>query len=119
MKATERRQAILELLCERKTEKLENMAYEFSVSVTTIWRDVQELSLSYPIYTVGGTWGGVYIDKDYVAGRQYLSEKQENLLLRLMENVEYEDKCELQKILNKFCKTVENKKYIKRRDSNG
>lgn len=51
MKALERRQALLELLCERRYEKMANLAFEFGVSRQTIQNDVLELSLSYPIYT--------------------------------------------------------------------
>ena len=56
MTATERRQAILEALCERRRETVENLAYEFSVSTRTIKRDILELSLSYPVYTVSGRY---------------------------------------------------------------
>ena len=47
MKALERRQRILETLCERRYEKVENLAFEFSVNESTVRRDIQELSLSY------------------------------------------------------------------------
>jgi DeoR/GlpR family transcriptional regulator of sugar metabolism len=48
--ALERREAILEVLIERKNEKMINIAYEFSVSKRTIEQDILVLSLSYPIY---------------------------------------------------------------------
>ena len=51
MNALERRQMILELLCERRHEKMINLAFEFGVSRRTICRDIEVLSLSYPIYT--------------------------------------------------------------------
>ena len=61
MKANERRQALLEHLCEVRQSTLENLAFHFSVSLSTIRRDVLELSLSYPVYTVCGKYdGGVY-----------------------------------------------------------
>ena len=47
MKANERRQALLEHLCEVRQSTLENLAFHFSVSLSTIRRDVLELSLSY------------------------------------------------------------------------
>ena len=66
MKAIERRMAILETLCERKFDKVENLAFEFNVSEWTIRQDILELSLSYPIYTKTGKYGGgVYIAEDY------------------------------------------------------
>ena len=73
MKATERRQAILEALCERRQDKIENLAFEFDVTERTIRNDVLELSLTYPIYTVAGRYNsGVFIADDYYLGKQYL-----------------------------------------------
>lgn len=83
MKALERRQALLELLCERRYEKMANLAFEFGVSRQTIQNDVLELSLSYPIYTSVGNNGGVYVQEDYYLGKTYLSDAQEELLKRL------------------------------------
>ena len=54
MKATERRQAILDALVFRREDTVENLAHEFGVSERTIQRDVAELSLSYPIESVAG-----------------------------------------------------------------
>ena len=54
MRATERRQALLEIICERRHEKMDNLAFELGVSRKTIIRDVLELSISYPIYTAAG-----------------------------------------------------------------
>ena len=66
MRATERRQALLELLCERRHETMENLAFEFGVSRYTIMRDVLELSISYPVYTVSGRHeSGVFVEDDY------------------------------------------------------
>lgn len=43
MKAIERRQAMLELLCERRHEKIENIAFEFGVSRKTVMHDVSSI----------------------------------------------------------------------------
>ena len=80
MNALERRQAILELLCERRFEKMENLAFEFSVHECTIRRDIQELSLSYPLYTKTGTYGGVYVMDGFNLRTKYLNIKQKELL---------------------------------------
>ena len=50
--ALERRQEILEVLCERRHESVENLATEFGVNERTIRRDLEYMTLSYPIYTV-------------------------------------------------------------------
>ena len=61
MTASERRQAILELLCQRRRETRENLAFEFGVSKRTIEYDVLQLSLAYPIYTTQGNGGGIHV----------------------------------------------------------
>ena len=104
MKALERRQALLELLCERRYEKMANLAFEFGVSRQTIQNDVLELSLSYPIYTSVGNSGGVYVQEDYYLGKTYLSYAQEELLKRLYSTCNDADKKTLQSIIKKFGK---------------
>ena len=76
LSANERRMQILEVLCERKFETIDNLMFEFSASRATIKRDIQELILSYPVYTVQGHGGGVRIDDGYRLGMKYFSEKQ-------------------------------------------
>ena len=49
MTAIERRQAILEVLSVRRYETRYNLAFEFSVNEKTIRRDIEILSLDYPI----------------------------------------------------------------------
>ena len=63
--ALERRQEILEVLCERRRESVENLATEFGVNERTIRRDIEYMTLSYPIYTVPGKGGGVYVSDGY------------------------------------------------------
>ena len=102
MRALERRQAILELLCERRTEKIENLAFEFSVNECTIRRDILELSLSYPIYTRTGIYGGVYVDKDYYFGKQYLRSEEKELLESLSSSVGEDQRKILESIIKRF-----------------
>ena len=103
MKALERRQALIELLCERRYEKISNLAFEFGVSWRTICRDIQELSLSYPIYTdCSRGKAGVYIEEGYYLGKQYLREDEEELIQKLISNSTGEDRTRLIKILKRF-----------------
>ena len=103
MKALERRQAILELLCERRSDTFENLAFEFSVSKMTIYRDVLELSLSYPIYTKSGRHeGGVYVAEDYYLGKQYLRSEEKELLEQLSLSLGDDQKKTLQSIIRRF-----------------
>ena len=56
-KTVERRQMILEVLCERRFERIDNLAFEFKVNRRTIRRDIEILSITFPFYTTKGTGG--------------------------------------------------------------
>ena len=103
MKASDRREAILRIMCKRRHETVSNLAFEFDVCARTILRDVHELSLSYPIYTVcGKSYGGVYVEEDYYLGKQYLTPQQEAVLKKIMGQADAADKQEIQTIIEKF-----------------
>lgn len=103
MKANERRQALLEHLCEVRQSTLENLAFHFSVSLSTIRRDVLELSLSYPVYTVCGKYdGGVYIANDYYLGKRFLSPEQEELLASIAPTLDDDRRKVMESIIRKF-----------------
>ena len=105
MRATERRQALLEIICERRHEKMDNLAFELGVSRKTIMRDVLELSISYPIYTAAGRHdSGVFVEDDYYLGKKYLSEKQKKLLVTMRENCNENQKKTRLAMINKFGK---------------
>ena len=70
MGASERREAIMRILYRRGNETIANLANEFGVSERTIRRDIIELSLNNPIFTVRGRYyGGIHI-VDGSAGSQ-------------------------------------------------
>ena len=73
---TERRMEIIKVLCKRRSETMENLAEEFGVTSRTIRNDIDYLSLSYPIETVRGRYGGgVKIIGDFDLDRKYLTTK--------------------------------------------
>ena len=92
MKTTERRLAILHILCERRKETIDNLAFELKVCRNTIKTDIFVLSLSYPIYTVSGVGGGIHIMDGFRLGMKYLTDTQCELLEMLLETQEGEDK---------------------------
>ena len=62
MATAERRNSIMLELYKRKHDTINNLAAEFGVSVRTIKRDIDALSLTEPIYSQAGRYnGGVYI----------------------------------------------------------
>lgn len=102
MTVSERRNAILEVLCVRRFETLDNLAFEFGVSKRTIRYDIESLSLTYPIYTVSGNGGGIYVDENFRLGKSYLNDEQQELLQRLLPNLDGKDAEVMKSILNTF-----------------
>ncbi len=103
MRPSERREKILELLCTRRHETIDNLAKEFEVAPRTIKYDIEELTLTYPIETVRGRYGGgVKVKDGYYVGRKYLKTAQKNLLLKLLPTLAKKDAEIMKTILNDF-----------------
>ena len=84
MGTAERRNEILKILCRRRHETIQNMASEFGVSERTIRRDVEVLSLSYPVYTQSGRYsGGVYLVDGYSMDRMYMCKEEMELMRKV------------------------------------
>jgi len=84
MGTAERRREIMKILCRRQHETMYNLASEFGVSIRTIQRDIDALSLTEPIYTQPGKYtGGVYIVEGYSIDRMYMSDAEINVLKKL------------------------------------
>lgn len=101
MSPSERRQALLEVLCRRRHDTYDNLAFEFNVSRRTICRDVAILMCAYPIETIRGYGGGVKVAEGYYLHRRSLTLKQTALLTKLRAQLEGEDLDTLNSIL--FC----------------
>ena len=61
---------------------VKELAQRLGVSERTILRDIEILSLTKPIYTVGGRGGGVYILDTYNANRIYMCTLKKTVLNR-------------------------------------
>ncbi|MDR1094535.1 MAG: HTH domain-containing protein [Clostridiales bacterium] len=92
---------LLSRLNARRSDTAANLAFEFQVSVNTIYRDIGALS-DYPIYTVQGKGGGIYMMDGCRAGRDYLSEAQAEVLTRAVELLNSDDQAIVRAILKKF-----------------
>ena len=85
MGPSERRSAILRLLCKRSHEAAINLAEEFGVSERTIRSDLVILSCFYPIQVLRGRYGGGASLPDWFRMEsRTLSPKQEALLRALL-----------------------------------
>ena len=101
----ERRQEIIEILCQKRFLRVEYLMSYFNVSRNTILRDIEILTVSYPITTQQGKYnGGIYIAEGYYIGKQYLTDEQENLLKELTGTVNEEQAKILQSIISKFAR---------------
>lgn len=110
---TERRQEIIDILCKRRYETIDNLAFEFSVDRRTIRRDIEVLSISFPLYTKKGIGGGVHIVEGFRLGMKYLTDKQYEILYQISERLDGEEKTVVLGILKTFAypkKGVDGKK---------
>lgn len=104
--ALERRQAMLELLSDRRQETVANLMTEFGVSRCTVLRDIETLSCSAPIFTVQGNGGGIRVAEGYYYGRRYLHSDEEALLRRLIHGLQPEEQKTMQGILKRFGRPI-------------
>ena len=103
----ERRSEIIRVLCRRRYETIANLAEEFGVSRRTIHRDIEALSLSEPIYTQCGRYGGgVYISEGYVMNRMYMHEPELALLHKIAGYAETKAPCDLSLQERRLLKTI-------------
>ena len=102
MTASERRNAILEDLCMRRFERINNLAFQYGVTERTIRNDIMILSLEYPIYTAQGNGGGIYVDKNFRLGKVFLKNEQQELLERLLPGLDGKDAEVMKTILKTF-----------------
>ena len=96
METAERRMAILKLLCRRRHETISNLAEQFGVSERTVRRDIEILSLSEPIYTQTGRYGGgVYVTDNFTMDRMYFKDDEIEVMNKILGCVEKGTECNL------------------------
>lgn len=101
---TERRIRLLITLCKRRHDTVFNLAFEFQVDEHTIRNDIDALSTDFPVYTVCGRHGGVYVEESYKLGMQYLTEREQGLLERISLSLIEEEKAVMTGIIKKFAR---------------
>lgn len=109
----ERQDAIVQILCMRRQDTIENLAQEFHVSVRTIKYDIEELTLAYPIETVRGRYGGgVRMKEGYSTGKKYLNSEQCQLLQKILLTLVGTERTIMESILMDFAPYL-HKEYAK------
>lgn len=84
----ERRKEIMIALCHRRHDTINNLALEFGVSAKTIRRDIEVLSLSEPIYTKAGRYGGgIYVMDGYYSNKLYMTNEESKVLKKILDFV--------------------------------
>lgn len=101
---TDRRLRLLEFLALNKFTTRAELATLFNVSTDTIDRDIVYLSRHATIFTQQGKGGGISISSEYRSMKNYLCDIEEELLYKLMQYIEKEEKRILCGIITKFAK---------------
>lgn len=104
MTAIERRMEILYVLLERRHVKICELQKLYSVSRSTIKRDIRDLSISFPICSEDGRYGGIFILDGFKLGMKYLTDDQCKLLEKISETLAGEDLALMKEILCTFRK---------------
>ena len=103
MGPAERRREMMNVLLRRREETMSNLANEFHVSRRTVINDIAELSLTYPVETSHGRYGGgVKIAEWYHPSRSTLSPEQANAIRKASEFLEGDERKALMSILTQF-----------------
>ena len=95
MNTADRRERLLRILMVNGRTTVKELAQRLGVSERTILRDIEILSLTKPIYTVGGRGGGVYILDTYNANRVYMQPCDSDLLNKIIFDMEQTGNCSL------------------------
>ena len=103
MNQMDRREAIKRILETRTSETVAHLAAEFNVCPRTIRYDVDVLSLSHPLETIRGRYGGgVKLPDWYHPTRTTLCPEQVALLKKLAPSLQGDDLAVMNSILSQF-----------------
>lgn len=99
----ERRNAIIHILSSERHTTMAKLASELDVGMRTIRKDITALSLTFPLLTVRGRYGGgVELADWFQPSAHTLSPRQEELLQRLKPTLAGNDLIVLNSILVQF-----------------
>lgn len=92
------------LLSEKKCIKASELAEYFEVSVRTIYRDVETLSMAgIPIYAKKGKYGGIAILDNFVFEKSIVSEDEQIQILAAIQSIQEVEKGAINDLLVKLC----------------
>lgn len=104
MRPSERQAAIWDIIFQRRFETVPNLARELGVCERTIYTDISEMGSRYPIESIVGKHGGVYLTHEPRNIQKYLTPVQEKILRKLLLSQPMDVQRILQSILNAFAR---------------
>ncbi|GAA0124441.1 YafY family protein [Clostridium sp. CTA-19] len=94
---------IIIILLNKKVVTAKELAEKLDVSTRTIYRDIEELSLSgIPIYASKGTGGGISLIEEYTINKAMLSQKDKESLMLALSTLKATEIPNIDKVLNKL-----------------
>ncbi len=94
---------IVYILLDKKKITAKELAEHFEVSVRTIYRDIDILTLAnIPIYTTQGKGGGITLLDEYILDKSMLSENEQNQILFALQSLTATNYPEVDNILSKL-----------------
>ncbi|MDO4332945.1 MAG: YafY family protein [Eubacteriales bacterium] len=98
-----RQLGIVYLLLSKKCIKAAELAEHFEVSVRTIYRDVEALSLAgIPVYTQKGKNGGISLTENFVLNKMMLSKQEQETILAALNGMRATGAVEEEEMLRKL-----------------
>ncbi len=95
--------AITNILINKKIVTAAELAEEFGVSVRTIYRDIEVLSVNgVPVYTNQGKGGGISIMEGYTMDRTLLSDEEQKQVLLALQSVQATGHINVNNSINKL-----------------
>ncbi|MBY0756400.1 YafY family transcriptional regulator [Clostridium sardiniense] len=94
---------IIIILLNKRSVTAKELADKFEVSTRTIYRDIEELSLSgIPVYMSKGKGGGISLLEEYSVNKTILSEKDKQSLIVALKTLEVTKYPEINSVINKM-----------------
>lgn len=94
---------ILYILLQKRCVTAKELAERFEVSIRTIYRDIDALSLAgVPVYTKKGRNGGIYLLDNYVFDKSLVSKSEQRDILAALESMAEVEKGSTDAILSKL-----------------
>ncbi|MBD5489995.1 MAG: YafY family transcriptional regulator [Lachnospiraceae bacterium] len=95
--------SIIYILMNRGTVTAKELAERFEVSVRTIYRDIDALSMAgIPVYTTKGRNGGIHLTEQFVLNKMLVSKKEQQQILAALASLRETGTHEEEAILNKL-----------------